>query len=126
MSVWISPRGSGFQQDRLPQLYRDLIAGVEQVPGVRSATVAVCGLAVGCDQSAGVDIDGYHPQPGERISLQENQIGRRYLETVGMRLLEGREFDDRDIDGAPKVAIVNRAMVRRYFGGQSPIGRQSR
>jgi predicted permease len=124
MSVWITPRASGFQRDRLSQLYRDLVASVEGVPGVRSASVAVCGLVVGCDDSSGVDIDGYDLKPGERISLQENQIGLHYFNTVGMRLVEGREFNARDTEGSQQVAIVNRAMVRRYFGGQSPIGRR--
>jgi predicted permease len=125
VSLWLSPRAGGVPKERLPQLYRDLVTAAERVPGVRSASVAVCGLAVGCDNaSSGVDIEGYQPAPGEQTRVQENAVSVRYFETVGMRLLEGRLFDEHDNEPSPTVAIVNQTMVRRYFGNQSPLGRR--
>jgi putative ABC transport system permease protein len=41
-----------------------------------------------------------------------------------MSVREGRAFTDRDRDGAPRVAIVNETAVRRYFNGQSPLGKR--
>jgi predicted permease len=125
VSLWLSPRAGGIPKERLPQLYRDLVAAAERVPGVRSASVAVCGLAVGCDNASnGVDIDAYQLSPGEQTRVQENAVSVRYFETVGMRLLEGRLFDEHDSEPSPTVAIVNQTMVRRYFGNQSPLGRR--
>jgi len=125
VSVGISPRASGYGPDRLGTLYRTLVERIQAVPGVHSASVAVCGLAVGCNNtSSGVDIEGYQPLSGERVRLQENEIGLNYFSTVGMRLIEGREFTERDDEHSPKVAVVNQAMVRQYFQGRSPVGRR--
>jgi predicted permease len=124
LSVWVSPRASGYQPDRLAELYRRVVERVQAVPAVRSASVAACGLVVGCNTNAGVEIEGYQPQPGERVRVQENEIGLNYFPTVGMRLMEGRDFTERDDERSPKVAIVNQAMARRYFQGRSPLGRR--
>ena len=51
-----------------------LVARVEAVPGVSSASVAVCGLATGCQNISGIAIDGYQPAPGEDLRLR--RIGR--------------------------------------------------
>ena len=124
LSVWINPLAVGYPPERLQQLYRDLVARVEAVPGVSSASVAVCGLATGCQNISGIAIDGYQPAPGEDLRLQENRISSNYFATTGMRLLEGRGFDNRDRENTPKVAIVNRAMARRFFPDRSAVGRR--
>jgi predicted permease len=122
LSAWISPRANGIVPGRLNAVYRDLVAAAESVPGVRSASVATCGLVVNCENASNVLIDGYEPLASEQIHLQENEVGPRYFDTVGMRIVEGRGFTERDSLTSPKVAVVNRATVRRYFHGQSPIG----
>jgi len=53
-------------------------------------------------------------------------VGKHYFETMGIRLIEGRLFDDRDGPGAPAVAIVNQTMARTFWGNQTPIGRRLR
>ena len=45
-------------------------------------------------------------------------------DTIGAPLLAGRELDERDREGAPKVAMVNQAFARHYFGDESPLGRR--
>ena len=47
--------------------------------------------------------------------MQENYISPNYFATTGMRLAEGRPFEERDGENAPKVAIINRAMSRALF-----------
>ncbi len=53
-------------------------------------------------------------------------VGDRYFETMGVSLLDGHFFDQRDGQGAPPVAIVNRAMAIHFWGTQSPVGRRVR
>jgi putative ABC transport system permease protein len=53
-------------------------------------------------------------------------VGRRYFETMGIRLIEGRLFDDRDGQDAPAAVIVNETMARHFWGNQSPIGKRVR
>lgn len=123
VSAGISPRLGAYDGKQLPALYQRLVEGVEAIPGVESAAVAMCGLMTGCRSNVdGLTITGYNSQPGEQVVLQENRIGPKYFETVGMRMAAGRNFDERDVDD--KVAIVNEAAVQRYFKGRSPIGQR--
>jgi len=68
-------------------------------------------------------VPGYTPQPDERTAVQLNLVGPRYFETEGMTVLLGREFGARDTEGSPRVAVVNEALVRRFYFEQNPIGK---
>ena len=123
LTVWIDPRSAGYGADQLPGLYRKLIERMEAVPGVRSAAVSMCGLAVECrSTSGGLKISGYEPAPLEDVIVQFSYVSPGYLSTVGMRLLKGRDFDAHD-QGNP-VAIVNETFVKRYLANRDPIGQR--
>jgi predicted permease len=125
VSASISPRLAGYDAGELAALYQRLIEGAEAIPGVESATVAMCGLMTGCRSSVGgLVISGYDAQPGEQVSLQENYIGPKYFETVGMRLIAGRAFTEHDIAIPDSVAVINEAAAARYFKNRSPIGQR--
>src|SRR5262249_46621369 len=62
------------------------------------------------------------PARNEEMSVYYNRVSSDYLKTMGIRLIEGREFTDRDVDGAPDVAVVNETLAHRYFAGRNPIG----
>jgi putative ABC transport system permease protein len=57
---------------------------------------------------------------------QARAVSRNYLRAMGVRLLEGRWFDERDAADQEQVLLVTRALARRYFGARSPIGVQVR
>jgi predicted permease len=123
VSVWIDPQIAGYPRDRLPGLYQRLIERIEAVAGVRSASISSCGLVSGCRSFMdGIEISGYQRRPGEQVLLQSNWVGPKYFSTVGMPLLAGRELDVRDSEKAPKVAVINEAMARRYFANRNPLG----
>jgi predicted permease len=123
VSAGIAPRLGAYNAAQLPALYQRLVEHVEAIPGVRSAAVAMCGLMTGCRSAVdGLVITGYDSQPGEQVVLQENRVGPGYFDTVGMRIVEGRNFDDRDVDDT--VAIINEAAALRYFKGRSPVGQR--
>lgn len=123
LSVRLDPQAAGYSPARLSALYRDLVARVESIPGVSSASVAECALAIGCQNISGVTVEGYQPATDERVNAQENRISLNYFATTGMRLVEGRHFDSRDREDTTKVAIVNRAMAERYFRNGTAVGR---
>ena len=123
LSVRIDPQIAGFPLDQLPGLHQRLIEKIEAVAGVRSASISTCGLASGCAAYMdGIQISGYQRRPGEQVLIQNNWVGPKYFTTVGMQIIAGRELDTRDTDRAPKVAVINEAMVRRYFANRSPLG----
>ena len=74
------------------------------------------------NQNAG--IDGAAPGTDAASVVYFNTVSSDYFRTTGMTLLRGRDIADSDIEPAVKVAVVNEALVRRFFPGQDPLGRQ--
>jgi predicted permease len=71
-----------------------------------------------------VRVQGYDPATGEDMNSMINSVGPGYLATLGVLLLQGRDFTDGDVDGGQRVAIVNEAMAHRFWKGENPIGRR--
>jgi predicted permease len=70
-----------------------------------------------------VTVPGYTPAPGERMAIRTNDVSPNYFGTVGMTVLAGRDFDERDGAAKLRPAIVNEAFVRQYFGNGAAVGR---
>jgi hypothetical protein len=69
-------------------------------------------------------IEGYQPQPNERLAFDFNAISPNYFQTLGTPLARGREFAAPDQAEAPRVVIVNEAMARGYWPGQEAVGKR--
>ncbi len=125
LEVRIDPETAGIPPAQLPGLERSLIERLETVPGVRLATVAMCGIASGCtSRSDGIQVEGYQSRRDEPMSIEVNSVGPNYLPIVGMHLIAGRDLDLRDTATSPPVAIVNEEMARMYFAGRKAIGKR--
>jgi len=120
-SIDLAP--AGYDEAHGRAFYRDLLTRVRTIPGVEAASLAYrVPLLFWTTGDMRVQIDGYIPAPNEDLIVDSNRIGSDYLRTMGIGLVEGREFTDRDTAGAPDVGIINETLARRYFGGRSPIG----
>jgi putative ABC transport system permease protein len=101
---------------------------IARIPGVASST-AMQGLPPERPINANdTQIENFTPVPGgpgHNIDYWQT-VGDRFFETMGTRLLEGRFFDARDVDGATPAVIINHTMARTYYGNDSPIGRRVR
>ena len=125
LSVSIDPRLSASAPGDASQMYRRVLERVRALPGVRAATLAMCGLQTNCRaREDGFEIEGYTARPGEQVVFLVNAVDEDYFETVGMRLLAGRPFGRGDVATAPNVAIVNRALASKYFANGQAIGRR--
>ena len=121
--VNLDPRLGGYKPAELGTLYQQLFDRLSVVPTVRSVTMATYSPMSGRSSTRNIAIQGYTPQPGEQIIVESLLAGPKYCETLGIPLLQGRELGPRDIPSSPKVAVVNKALVDRYFKNQNPIGR---
>lgn len=112
-------------QARFWQSVQEKMSGI---PGVTSAT-AMQGLPPERPINANdTQIENFTPVPGgpgHNIDYWQT-VGDHFFETMGTRLLEGRFFDARDVDGAPPSVIINHTMARTYYGNESPLGRRVR
>ena len=97
-----------------------VLARVDRIPGVRSSTVATVIPLAGDRSAARFQIQGRPTTKNARTYL--NNVGPRYFDTMGIRLLRGRDFRPNDRVGSPPVAIVNEAFQRAYFPGEDAVG----
>jgi putative ABC transport system permease protein len=105
-----------YDRARSQDFYRQLTARVAALPGVQSVSLVQDipgGFMVGSRRST--EIEGYNPGPEETLEIDASFVGPRYFTNMKMSIVQGRDFDERDRDGAPCVAIVNEAFARRYF-----------
>ena len=98
------------------------------LPDVQSAAL-VSGLPPAKSTSFNdTEIEGFvfvQGGPPQNVDFVQS-TSRNYFKTLGIRLIEGRFFDERDGAGAPDAAIVNQTMARTFWGNESPIGRRLR
>jgi putative ABC transport system permease protein len=116
------PRLAAFKEDELPALYERLLAAAASVPGAKSVTLSANGPATNSVRSSGIQVQG-RPQ-GTDDESREDYVALAYLQTMGIQLLRGRDFQPQDDKRAPKVAIVNETMARKFFGDADPIGKR--
>ncbi len=99
-----------------------------ELPGIEGAAL-VSGLPPAHGTSyADTEIEGFVYVPGGPLQSVDfyQIISKNYFKTMGIRLIEGRLFEERDAPGTPPVVIVNQTMARTFWGNQSPIGRRIR
>jgi predicted permease len=119
------------------EFYRQVIERVEAIPGVESASLARIAVVTGGSSVRSLLIegrtansgnqfrsDGSGPASGDNESVSSNVIGPRYFQTMGIGLLQGRDFNGQDTEDHPRVVIVNEAFVHRHFPSEDAIGKR--
>ena len=121
----LSPGGE-YTEERVRMFYGQLLDQVERVPGVQSASLAEIIPLQLHRKEYEVAVEGFVAPDGNYPDIDENTVGPRYFETMGIQLIAGREFTGQDAASAPPVVIVNETMARRFWPGQSPLGKRLR
>jgi putative ABC transport system permease protein len=107
-------------KERLEGFHRELLEEVAAVPGVRSAGSTTNVPLLGSSWGHGIDIGGANGY------AMFTWVSPGYFETMGIALISGRGFDQRDTASSSRVAVVNEAFVRRFCGQANPIGQTLR
>jgi len=104
--------------------FRRALDVTQRIPGVESAAVTdESPLVTFQSLASGVAAEGHPPSDAIVVPVS---ISPAYFHALRIPLLEGRDFDNRDREGAPQVAILNRRLARLLFAGADPIGRRIR
>ena len=114
-----------YDRARAVRFVEDVIERVSGIPGVEAVSVidGVPGGFMGRTRSS-IEVDGYTPARGEDMEIDANIVSAGYFTTMNTPIVQGRDFQTGDRDGAPCVAIINEAFGRQYFPGTaSPLGR---
>ena len=123
----LNPGLIGYDPARTATFYRVLRDRVKTLPGIESATLAHYVPLDFSSDGGDMVIEGRAAEPG-RHSVQSlsSVVDADYFRTLGTRIVEGRAFDERDTATSRSVIIVNQTFARRYWPGQSPIGKRVR
>jgi macrolide transport system ATP-binding/permease protein len=121
LTATIDPSMLGYSPERSQQVYETLLERVRGLSIVQAAAVArVVPLSFGTGRR-GMRPEGYQARVGEDLEEPFNMVSPGYFETMGIRLVRGRDFTGADRAGAEPVIIVNEAFARRYWPGQDPL-----
>jgi len=104
--------------------FQQVLDRLRALPGVESAAATThYPPSIFSALSTGISVQGEPPaRLGQSISIA--YISRDYFRVMGIRLLKGRDFTDRDTSGASEVAIITESVARGVFGDRDPLGRQ--
>ncbi len=103
--------------------FSSVLHRIEGLPGVTSATVTADVPLSGDEDVDNFAIEGKpDPGPNKKRDARFNIVGPGYCKTLGMPVLKGRDFTERDAAGAPGVVTINEAMARKFWPGEDPIG----
>ena len=118
------------------EFYRQVTERVEAIPGVESASVAPIAAVSGNSSVRSLLIEGRSgsdnqfrsdnsgPVAENNESVSANVIGPKYFQTMGIALMQGRDFNAQDSDDHPPVVIVNEAFVQRHFPNEDALGKR--
>jgi predicted permease len=119
----LDPALSGYSVPRLQAFYRQLLDKIRATPGVKSAGFAMVPVLSGGEWDSTMSVEGHKNQDNEDNQAFMNGISSHYWKTMGLPVVAGRDFDDRDSGKKITVAIVNRKFATHFFGDKSPLGR---
>jgi putative ABC transport system permease protein len=120
----LDPTNSGYGEERTPQIINSALDELRRIPGVNSVAATTDPELVGDNETSNYSIQGYKPGEEERMNFEQPRITPGYFATLRQPLLAGREFTLADGKDQPKVAVVNLAFAKRFFGSpQNAIGR---
>ena len=123
VSFQLDPALNGYSIPRLQDFYQRLVANIRATPGVKSAGYAMVPVLAGNEWDSTMGVEGHEAKDGEDMQAFMNGVSSDYWKTMGVRLLEGRDFTPHDAGKDITVAIVNQKFAHHFFGDKSPIGR---
>jgi macrolide transport system ATP-binding/permease protein len=114
-----------YTPEQCKEFYKQLIEKVRSAPGVTSATLASATPMAPDQNGETVVPEGYQlPAGKEAVSAWSSTVDEHYLETMGIPLTRGRNFQTSDTASSPRVAIINNAFANRYWPNQDAVGKR--
>jgi putative ABC transport system permease protein len=117
------PIYAGYDAHRARAMFEDLRRRIAALPGVESAFVTT-GLPVDGEFEKEFRLDA--GKDGESFQVEGRSAGPGYFQTLGIPVLFGRVFDERDSPESPEAIVVSEAFARRFFGAPNAVGKRLR
>ena len=123
--VWVMAMGSDMEDEEFNLAAQSLTDRAQAIPGVAQVGFAEM-LPLGISyQESGFDISGVDPPEGEEhLSIAYNVVSPTYFDVMDVPMVSGRAFSEMDRADTEPVTIISETAARRYWPGESPIGRE--
>lgn len=119
------PRAKYDTNEKLRTFYREVLDRARVLPGVKTVGFGSDVPFTSIGDTEGYVIEGAPPLlPGQDNDALYREVTAGYLETIGATLLEGRLLEDRDVESAQQVIVVNEFLAKRHWPGQDAIGKR--
>jgi predicted permease len=112
----LDPTNSGYGDDRTAQIVTSVVERVRAIPGVTIAAATTDPELAGDDNGSNFTVQGHIASEDEKMDFEVPWVTAGYFSTLHQPLLAGRELTEADTAGSPKVAVVNAALAKRFFG----------
>jgi putative ABC transport system permease protein len=120
----VLPAGKYGEGSRQVSFFDQLNERVRSLPGINGAgTVNILPLQGGNTTRVNVEGDSI-PPPGQETECNIRTVSESYFQTLGVPIIAGRMFDERDKADAAPVVIIGKSMADKVFAGRDPIGRR--
>jgi putative ABC transport system permease protein len=119
------PRAKYPEAGQQAQFIEQMLERVAALPGVKAVAATSVLPFTGPNSASSFQIAGRPPlPPGQTLDTNRRTVSEGYFQTLGVRLVRGRNFDRRDTAQAACVAIINEAMARKFWPSEDPLGQR--
>jgi predicted permease len=126
ISFGVKPERNGYSPSEANRLIRRIHEEIQSSASTQSSAIANVQLLLGGAWNNPLTIQSRDRRFATDRDVQLNAVTPEFFATLGTRIAVGRDFNEHDSlpvrDGGQRVAIVNEAFVKRYFGGHNPLG----
>ncbi|OFW40520.1 MAG: hypothetical protein A3J29_07850, partial [Acidobacteria bacterium RIFCSPLOWO2_12_FULL_67_14b] len=119
----LAPELNSYTTERTRQLFERIEDELAALPGVTSVVATIVPVLAGDNWGNSLVVEGFEAGPDTNTNASFNGVGPGYFKTMGIALMAGREFTRADAFGAPRVAIVNQAFVKKFNLGLNAVGK---
>lgn len=119
-------RQAGLQPEQLTALRPLLLERLRALPGVMSASASNLTPIEGSSWNDDLVVEGFVPTKEHDAVVWFNEVTDGYFKTMGTRFVAGRDFNRDDGPATPRSAIINELAAHKFFGDESPLGKQFR
>jgi predicted permease len=124
LNVSVGLSMAGYPNNEIAVIQHKMMDRVATLPGVSVAALTDWVPFSFTRKTVDTYPEGYAPKPHESLEVRRAEVSEGYFASMGIPLLEGREFTRDDIQTAPRVVILDQTAAHRYFPGRSPVGKR--
>ena len=126
--VWMALPTDRYDSTRRPQAITEIESRMRAIPGVQHVGI-VNNIMLNplSENSRGINVDGFVPPKGERsFVIQVTQVDSGFFDAAGVKLVSGRGFNAADRRGAPRVAVINETLAKKFWPEGNALGKTYR